>query len=103
MFEGFEIVEEEHDFVIVNKEQQTKRMIVVQKSNLQNDFENLLHKNKIITTQLTNIVYSMEKAGITGNDRELWLAAANCVIKCMKDVIIEGEKLIKDTITVKEK
>lgn len=100
MFEGFEIIEEEHDYIVVDNEHTNNRPTLVIPSKktptIHKDYEMLLHKNKIITTQLRNMVYSLEKAGVTGNNRDLWLAAANCVIKCMADVIIEGEKLIKN-------
>lgn len=97
MFEGFELVEEEHDYVIVDKDQQGKRpTIIVPSEKLHHEYEQLLHQNKIVSTQLKNMVYSLEKSKITGNNRELWISAAKCVIKCMSDVIIEGEKLITE-------
>jgi hypothetical protein len=99
MFEGFELVEEEHDYIVVDKEQKIQTIVVhsEKKPVLHHDYEQLLHQNKVVSTQLKKMVYSLEKAGVTGNNRDLWLAAANCVIKCMSDVIIEGEKLIKST------
>lgn len=95
MYEGFELVEEEViDFVVINKEKPAQPKPIIH-----NDYEKLLHRNKIMTTQLTNIVNELDKAGIRGNNRDLWLAAANCVIKCMSDVICEGEKMLKDKST----
>jgi hypothetical protein len=103
MFEGFELVDEEHDYILVDKEQANiVRPALVnssEKIHLHKDYEMLLHQNKLIGCQLSRMVYSLEKAGVTGNNRDLWLAAANCVIKCMADVIIEGEKLIKNNDT----
>jgi hypothetical protein len=98
MFEEFELIEEDNDYVVVEKDQPGyKRQIMPEKpSILHDDYEKLLHKNKIVSTQLKKMVYSLEKAGVTGNNRDLWLAAANCVIKCMSDVIVEGEKLITE-------
>ena len=93
MYEGFELVEEDIDFIVVDKEKQVKPHTKPTKI-IHHDYEKLLHRNKIMTTQLTNMVYALDNAGITGNNRELWLAAANCVIKCMSDVIIEGEKML---------
>ena len=104
MFEGFEIVEEENDYIVVDKDQPgyTRKTIVIPEKivTLNYDYEKLLYQNKIVTNQLTKMVHSLEQAGVSGNNRDLWLAAAKCVIKCMADVIIEGEKLIKDS-TVK--
>ncbi len=99
MFEGFEIVEEDNDYVVVDKEQKRQTIVVPseKRQTLHHDYEKLLHQNKIVSTQLKKMVYSLEQVGITGNNRDLWLAAANCVIKCMSDVIVEGEKLIKTT------
>jgi hypothetical protein len=99
MFEGFELVEEEHDYVVVDKEQSRNTIVVSpqQKPIIHCDYVKLLHQNKIITSRLVKIVYALEKKGVTGNSRELWLAAANCVIKCMADVIDEGEKLLNET------
>jgi hypothetical protein len=99
MFEGFEIVEEDNDYVVVDKEQKRETIVVPfeKKPAIHHDYEKLLHQNKIVSTQLKKMVYSLEQAGITGNNRDLWLAAANCVIKCMSDVIVEGEKLIRST------
>lgn len=99
MFEGFELVEEEHDYIVVDKEQKMQTIVVPpgKKPVLHDDYEKLLHQNKVVSAGLKKMVYSLEKAGVTGNNRDLWLAAANCVIKCMSDVIIEGEKLIKST------
>jgi hypothetical protein len=103
MFEDFELVEEDHDYIIVDKEHATRQTLAIhaeKRPTIHRDYELLLHQNKIISNQLTKMVYSLEKAGVTGNNRDLWVAAANCVIKCMADVIIEGEKLINDS-TVK--
>lgn len=95
MFEGFELVEDEQDYVIVDKEQSERnRQPSIIKLN--SDYERLLHENNVAATKLKKMVYSLEKAGVSGNNRDLWLAAANCVIKCMLDVIIEGEKLITE-------
>lgn len=92
-FEGFEVVDEDNDYVVVDKDQPGyKRQIVTQ--TLHYDYEQLLHQHRTVSTQLKKMVYSLEKAGVGGNNRDLWLAAANCVIKCMADVIVEGEKLI---------
>lgn len=97
MYEGFELVEEEViDFVVINKEKPVQPKPIIH-----HDYEKLLHRNKIMTTQLTNIVNELDKAGVAGNNRDLWLAAANCVIKCMVDVICEGEKMLKDKSTEK--
>ncbi len=96
MYEGFELVEEEViDFVVINN----KEKPAPPKPIIHHDYEKLLHRNKIMTTQLTNIVNELDKAGVAGNNRDLWLAAANCVIKCMVDVICEGEKMLKDKST----
>jgi hypothetical protein len=95
MYEGFELVEEEViDFVVINKEKPAQLKPIIH-----HDYEKLLHRNKIMTTQLTKIVNDLDKAGVAGNNRDLWLAAANCVIKCMVDVICEGEKMLKDKST----
>jgi len=95
MYEGFELVEEEViDFVVINKEKPMPSKPIIH-----HDYEKLLHRNKIMTKQLTNIVNELDKAGVAGNNRDLWLAAANCVIKCMVDVICEGEKMLKDKST----
>jgi hypothetical protein len=100
MYEGFELVEEEViDFVVINKEKPVTT--TPPKPIIHHDYEKLLHRNKIMTTQLTNIVNELDKAGVAGNNRDLWLAAANCVIKCMVDVICEGEKMLKDKSTEK--
>jgi len=100
-FEGFELVEEEHDYIVVDKDQPgRKQQTLVISSDpptvLHYDYEQLLYKNRIVSTQLKKIVYSLEKEGVRGNNRDLWVAAANCVIKCMTDVIIEGEKLLTE-------
>jgi hypothetical protein len=100
MFEGFELVEEEHDYIIVDKEHANRSSLIIpseKRQTLHHDYEKLLHQNKIVSTQLKKMVYSLEQAGVTGNNRDLWLAAANCVIKCMSDVIVEGDKLIRST------
>ena len=95
MFEGFELVEDEQDYVIVDKEQ-SERYRQPSIIKLNSDYEQLLNENNVAATKLKKMVYSLEKAGVSGNNRDLWLAAANCVIKCMLDVIIEGEKLITE-------
>jgi hypothetical protein len=96
-FEGFELVEEEQDYIVVDKDQPGyKRRIPSPTSTLHPDYEKLLHQNKIVSAQLKKMVYSLEKSGLSGNNRDLWLAAANCVIKCMADVIVEGEKLMNN-------
>jgi hypothetical protein len=103
MFEGFELVEEEHDYIVVDKEHAHRQTLVIhsqKQPTIHKDYEKLLYQNKIVTNQLTKMVHSLEKSGVSGNNRDLWLAAANCVIKCMADVIIEGEKMINDS-TVK--
>jgi hypothetical protein len=100
MFEGFELVEEDSDYVVVNKEDKRTTLIIPSEKHpprLHHDYEKLLHQNKIVSTQLKKMVHSLEQAGVTGNNRDLWLAAANCVIKCMSDVIVEGDKLIRST------
>lgn len=95
MFEGFELVEDEQDYVVVDKEQSERnRQPSIIKLN--SDYERLLYENNFVATKLKKMVYSLEKARVSGNNRDLWLAAANCVIKCMADVIIEGEKLITE-------
>jgi hypothetical protein len=81
--EGFEIIEEELDFVMVDKE-----------TKLSNEYKRLLSNNASVSNGLVKMVHSLQKAEISGNNRDLWLAAANCVIKCMADVILEGEKLL---------
>jgi len=81
--EGFEIVEEELDFVVVDKE-----------IKLGLEYKRLLNSNAAVSQDLTKMVHSLQKANISGNNRDLWLAAANCVVKCMADVITEGEKLL---------
>lgn len=99
MFEGFELVEEEHDYVVVDKESADRITLVIpseKRPTLHEDYEKLIHQNKIINAQLTKLVYSLEKEGVTGNKRDLWLAAAKCIVKCMADVIIEGNKLITE-------
>ena len=99
MYEGFELVEEEViDFVVINNKEKPVTT-TPPKPIIHHDYEKLLHRNKIMTTQLTNIVNELDKAGVAGNNRDLWLAAANCVIKCMVDVICEGEKMLKDKST----
>lgn len=97
MYEGFELVEEDIDFVVIVKEKEKEKEKEKPADKvIHYDYEKLLHHNKIMTTQLTKMVYALDNAKITGNNRELWLAAANCVIKCMADVIIEGEKMLTD-------
>ncbi len=95
MFEGFELVEEENDFIVVDKDQSGIARKPVEKTViLHPNYEKLLYQNKIVSNQLIKMVHSLEVAGVSGNNRDLWLAAANCVIKCMADVIVEGEKMI---------
>lgn len=98
MFEGFELVEEEQDYVVVDKEQsdRNRQTVVIPSIKLNSDYEKLLHQNSVVATKLRKMVYSFEKEGVSGNNLDLWLAAANCVIKCMDDVIVEGEKLITE-------
>lgn len=93
-FEGFELVED-NDYVVVDKEQ-TECKEQIQPPILHDDYVKLLRQNKIVSVQLKKTVHSLEKSGLSGNNRDLWLAAANCVIKCMADVIVEGEKLITE-------
>jgi hypothetical protein len=101
MYKGFEIVEEEIDFVIVEKDQQpivrvpisTKKEVDVKDP----DYKKILNCNKIATAKLTKIINKLETEGLSGHKRELWIAAANCVIKCMSDVIEEGEKMLATT------
>lgn len=89
--------EDEDDYVVVDKEhtyvrpKQRETLPI-----LYHDYELLLHEHKIVSGELSNLVCAFQRAGITGNNRDLWLAAANCVITCMKDVIAEGEKLITE-------
>jgi hypothetical protein len=94
-FEGFELVEEEHDYIVVDKDQSGHKRHI-QTPILHADYEKLLHQHKIVSTQLNKMVYSLEKSGLSGNNRDLWLDAANSVIKCMADVILEGEKLVNN-------
>jgi hypothetical protein len=98
MFAGFDIYEEDPEYVIVDKEQNghhNRHTVVLPSIKLNNEYEKLLHQNKIIATQLEKMVYSLEKAGVSGHKRNLWLDAANCLIKCMADLIEKGDELIK--------
>jgi len=96
----------EHDYVVVDKQQVVRPKLAPPAAAeklpiLHHEYETLLYENKNVSNQLTKMVYSLEQAKVSGNNRDLWLAAANCVIKCMADVISEGEKLIETATTAK--